>query len=329
MTFKDYLDIIKPTIDERIESIATAGLVDPDVIPLLLKGKRLRGGLLMLVYESISHGDNSNDALDLACAIELTHSAALILDDMIDEDDERRGLPTFHLTHGHKKTMLETVGILSLPYDLASRAGTPYVSMLADTQRHMVSGAVHELFRNPDMPASKIYDMIITQKTGRLFSMAAKWGCMVAFGLPEGTPGIDKFGKYGMHCGKAMQIADDITDLFKIMDGERTSNFGSEIMLPPLVGMEATFKNIMSDLKNKEFTLSSIKKPKDAIKDALLGMHNMEIKEATLCIGEMSHWYNVSSENKELLITAPRDIVKLMTRGEDHEADLVHTAETV
>lgn len=319
MTFKDYLDIIKPKIDERIEFIVTVGLVDPSVIPLLLKGKRLRGGLLMLVYESISRGDNYNDALDLACAIELTHSASLILDDMIDEDDERRGLPTFHLTHGHKKTMLETIGILSLPYDLTSRTGTPYVSMLADTQRHMALGVVKELFGSPDMPASKLYDMIIIHKTGRLFSMAAKWGCMVAFGLPEGTPGTDKFGKYGMHCGKAMQIADDITDLYKIMDGERTSNFGSEVMLPPLVGMEETFKNIMSNLKNGEFNLSKIKKPKDAINDALLGMQSKEVEKATSCIDEMSHWYNISHENKERLKTAPHDIVKAMKGEYDNQ----------
>lgn len=315
MAFKDYLDIIKPKIDERIEFIVTAGLVDPSIIPLLLKGKRLRGGLLMLVYESISCGDNYNDALDLACAIELTHSASLILDDMIDEDDERRGLPTFHLTHGHKKTMLETIGILSLPYDLASRSGTPYVSMLADTQRHMVAGTVKELFGNPDMPASKLYDMIITHKTGRLFSMAAKWGCMVAFGLPEDTPGTGKFGKYGMHCGKAMQITDDITDLYKIMDGERTSNFGSEVMLPPLVGMEGAFKNIMADLKNRKLNLSRIKKPKVAIHDALLGMYSKEIEKATSCIDEISHWYSINQENKEMLTSAPRDIVQIM-KGE-------------
>jgi len=315
LKFIEYLDKIKPAIDERIELITADGAVDPDVVPLLLSGKRLRGGLLMLVYESISKGDNYNEALDLACAIELAHSASLIMDDMIDEDDSRRGLPTLHLTHGHKKAMLETIGILSLPYDIAAKSGTPYVTMLADVQRRMVSGAIKELFKNPHLPASKLYDIIITQKTGRLFSLAAKWGCMVAFGLPEGTPGSTRFGKYGMHCGKAMQIADDITDLYEIMGGGKTSNFGSEILLLNCVGVDGLTKEFIRDLKNRDLDFSKINKLKHTIHNTLVGMHDSEIEKSTYCIEEMSHWYNISQKNKELLITAPFDVVKVM-KGE-------------
>ena len=322
MTFNDYLAKIKPRIDERIEFITAAGLVDPDVIPVLLKGKRLRGGLLMLVYESMPLKDNYNNALDLACALELAHSASLILDDMIDEDDVRRGLPTIHLTHGHKKAMLETIGILSLPYDLASHSGTPYVKMLADTQRLMVSGAIKELFRSPDMPASKLYDMIITHKTGRLFSLAAKWGWLAGgFGDTNNTLATIKFGEYGMHCGKAMQIADDITDLYEIMDGKRvphtrgdepTSNFGSEMLLLNCVGMDGLVKEFIRDLKNRDLDFSKIKKLKTTIHDALVCMHDKEIEKSTSCIYEIFQLHDVNQETKELLISAPHDIVQMM-----------------
>jgi geranylgeranyl pyrophosphate synthase len=315
ITFQNYLSVIKPEIDERIEFITTAGLVDPDVIPLLLNGKRLRGGLLMLVYESISKSDNYNKALDLACALELAHSASLILDDMIDEDDIRRGLPTLHLTHGHKKAMLEAIGILSLPYDLAANSGSQYVSMLADTQRIMVSGAVKELFKNPDLPASKLYDMIITHKTGRLFSLAAKWGYMAALGLPKDAPGAFIFGNYGLHCGKAMQTADDITDLYEIMGGEKTSNFGSEILLLSCVGVDGLAKEFMRDLKNRDLDFSKVNKLKHTIHNTLVGMHDKEIEKATSCVDEMSNWYNINHDNKERLKTAPREIVKVM-KGE-------------
>jgi len=335
MTFSDYLDRIKPQIDERIEFITAAGLVDPDVIPVLLKGKRLRGGLLMLVYESIPHKDDYDNALDLACALELAHSASLIMDDMIDEDDVRRGLPTIHLTHGHKKAMLETIGILSLPYDLASHSGTPYVKMLADTQRLMVSGAIKELFKSPDLPASKLYDMIITHKTGRLFSLAAKWGCMAGIGLGDtsNTPGTIKFGEYGLHCGKAMQIADDITDLYEIIDGKKTSGFGSEILLLNCVGMDGLVKEFIHDLKNRDLDFSKIKKLKTAIHDALVGMQDKEIEKSTSCLGYVLPWdlnpefkellisnlnrclgEYINQEYKELLISAPHDIVQIMMR---------------
>ena len=316
MRFQKYLEAIKPKIDERIESITTAGLVDPDVIPLLLKGKRLRGGLLMLMYESTVMKGKYDDALDLACALELAHSASLILDDMIDEDDTRRGLPTLHLTHGHKKAMLETIGILSLPYDLAAHSGTVYVEMLADTQRRMVSGAIKELFSNPKLPASKLYDMIIAHKTGRLFSLAAEWGYMAGT-CYESTPGSKLAAGYGMHCGKAMQIADDITDLYEIMDGKKLSNFGSEILLLNCVGIDGLAKEFISDLKNGALDFSKVKELKHTIHSTLVGMHDDEIKKATECLDKISSVYTITDENKERLIAAPIDIVRAMTGEPD------------
>ena len=267
----------------------------------------------MLVYESIARSTNYDKTLDLACAIELAHSASLILDDMIDEDDTRRGLPTLHLTHGHKKAMLEAIGVLSLPYDLASHSGTVYVKMLADTQRVMVSGAIKELFSNPKLPASKIYDMIIAHKTGRLFSLAAEWGYMAGSGY-EGTPGATAAAGYGMHCGKAMQIADDITDLYEIMDGKKSSNFGSEILLLSCVGIDGLAKEFIHDLKNGTLDFSKVKELKHTIHNTLVAMHDSEIEKAAGCVHKISYLLDdIGSQNKERLIAAPLDIVRAMT----------------
>ena len=51
-TFQEYLNKIKPQVDERIGELTREKLKDPDVIPMLLKGKRLRAGLLLLVFDS-------------------------------------------------------------------------------------------------------------------------------------------------------------------------------------------------------------------------------------------------------------------------------------
>jgi len=309
---------VKPRIDERIEIIAT-GLVDPDAIPVLLKGNHLRGGLLMLVYESISGKDNYHEALDLASAIEIAHSANMIMDNMIDEDDIRSGLPTIQLTPGHKKAMLETIGTLSLPYSLAARTGSLYVSMLADTQRSMASGAIKELFRDPDLPASKLYDIRITHKTGQLFSLAARWGCMAAFGLPNGTPGTITFGNYGMHCGKALQVASDISNLYDTLDGIKKRGSDADILLLNCVGMEGLVKEFIHDLRDRAMDFHKFHKLKNlkaAVHDTLVGMCDTEIKKSTSCIDEISDWYNINPENKERLITAPHDIIEIVT-GED------------
>src|SRR5512136_591560 len=108
-TFKDYLGQVKPIVDARIWDVASRKLKDDYLVRLLIEGKRLRAGLLSLVFESTS-GGRLESPLDLACAVELAHSASLIIDDMLDEDKIRHGMPTVHVTEGQKRAMLHTVG---------------------------------------------------------------------------------------------------------------------------------------------------------------------------------------------------------------------------
>lgn len=58
-------------------------------------GKRLRGALMTLGYQCAS-GKNQPEILKTSLAIEIQHSALLMLDDIMDRDDLRRGKPTIH-----------------------------------------------------------------------------------------------------------------------------------------------------------------------------------------------------------------------------------------
>ncbi|MFB6242426.1 MAG: polyprenyl synthetase family protein [Candidatus Nanosalina sp.] len=57
-------------------------------------GKMVRGSLVMLTNEFYG-GDNPEDALKAAGAIELLHTGLLMHDDIVDRDEYRRGMPTF------------------------------------------------------------------------------------------------------------------------------------------------------------------------------------------------------------------------------------------
>jgi geranylgeranyl diphosphate synthase type I len=59
------------------------------------KGKSIRGALLLETAELIQPGLSSS-IMPLAALVELMHSGLLIHDDIMDQDDNRRGLPTFH-----------------------------------------------------------------------------------------------------------------------------------------------------------------------------------------------------------------------------------------
>lgn len=237
-TFQEYLNKKRQEINRHIKLITKDKISDPDVVMALLNGKRIRAGLLLLVFDAVpGTGKDISRALDLACAIELAHSASLILDDILDGDKERRGRPAAHLMRGHKRAILDAIDILSLPYDIAAQYGELYVHMLAETQRGMVSGVVKELFHAPGQQAAELYDTIITQKTGRLFSLAATWGCLAAkcgsqvFSEMHSYKEMSSFAEYGLGCGKAMQIADDIVDIRKVTEGKKDCMPGSELLL--------------------------------------------------------------------------------------------------
>ncbi|NJD78159.1 MAG: polyprenyl synthetase [Candidatus Methanoperedens sp.] len=264
-TFQEYLDKKRQEINRHIKLITKDKISDPDVTPALLNGKRIRAGLLFLVFDAVPGRDKDiSRALDLACAIELAHSASLILDDILDGDKERRGRPAAHLTRGHKRAILDAIDILSLPYDIASQYGELYVHMLAETQRGMVSGVVKELFHASGLQAAELYDVVITQKTGRLFSLAATWGYLAARSddpafseMYRYRKEMASFAEYGLGCGKAMQIADDIVDMRKVIEGKKAGMPGSELLL--LGQTDGDINSILDkEITGSRMTISSV-----------------------------------------------------------------------
>jgi geranylgeranyl pyrophosphate synthase len=227
--FCDFVERIRPAVNRRIEEV-TGGedAIDPAVLPLLVRGKRMRAGLLLYIHAGLARTTAlTSQALDLACAVELAHAASLILDDMLDGDTVRRGGPSLHLTRGDGRAILDAVGILALPYALAAPYGAEYVTMLASAQQSMARGVAWEMLGGPELPAAELYDAIVARKTGRLFSLAAAWGAMAA---GEEETVVVAFANYGLSAGKAMQIADDIADLHAHAAGAQ-SRPGSEALL--------------------------------------------------------------------------------------------------
>jgi geranylgeranyl diphosphate synthase type II len=218
-------------IDERI--MANIGSDEESSIdrrletPLRL-GKRMRAGLLMLIFETFGQESGRRMALDLASAVEIAHSASLIVDDMLDEDDTRHGISSLHITAGHKSAMLGTIGLLSFPYQIASRYGDGCVLALARTHRAMVRGATRELKSTPSFGVGQTYESIIENKTGVLFSLTARYGAKAAGCSPGMT---ERCAEFGMLTGRAMQIADDVADLRSLLNGHKSKIGGSEVIL--------------------------------------------------------------------------------------------------
>jgi len=232
---------------------------------------------------------------------------------MLDEDEVRRGMPTVHMTEGQKRAMLDTVGILSLPYDLVVPYGEWFVQSLAETQRGMASGVLKEVLHDPELPASKIYDLIIKQKTGQPFGLAASWGYLAGLnGTKSGANGhLQKWTAYGTHVGKAMQIADDIADLEKVMKAKKKTGIGSELLLLRCVTAERLAKELFSDIRRMTLHFEKAKElwSKEGVQSSLRLKLQKEITAAQKTVLDIRL---PRSSNRDLLIAAPEEIAKIM-----------------
>ena len=110
---------IAPMVDRRLEDLLAGetlrwSKVDPELAaPLsdlmasvLSGGKRLRAAFCYWAFVG-SGGDEADPRIvDAAAALEMLHSAALLHDDVIDDSDRRRGVPTAHVEHASRHSRM-------------------------------------------------------------------------------------------------------------------------------------------------------------------------------------------------------------------------------
>ncbi len=98
-------------------------------------GKRIRPLILLLSAESIKTkaiglvNVTENDAAFMAAsAIELLHTESVIHDDIIDEENIRRGKPSFHVKYGYNNSILTADFVLGIILNIGSKMDDSRVS---------------------------------------------------------------------------------------------------------------------------------------------------------------------------------------------------------
>ena len=104
--FKDYLKKQADQIRSELTTFIKQQPLGSSTLPwnissqlaqFAVSGKLVRGSLVLLGYEAFVDKVNSTEnALKAAMAVELAHSALLIQDDIMDQDQKRRGQLTIH-----------------------------------------------------------------------------------------------------------------------------------------------------------------------------------------------------------------------------------------
>jgi octaprenyl-diphosphate synthase len=174
-------------------------------------GKRIRPLILVLSAEAINGKKANGDAYLAASAIELLHTESIIHDDIIDEENTRRGKPSFHVKYGYNSSILTADFVLGVILDIGSKLKNPHVvNELSNAATRMSEGEMMEI-RLTKAPAitEDDYIKVLDHKTASLFEASAKIGAILAEGSDEQVRAMTSFGHL---LGIAYQIHDDLID---------------------------------------------------------------------------------------------------------------------
>ena len=167
-------------------------------------GKRVRPTLTVLVCDALD-GDIET-ATEFAVGIELVHNASLVIDDIIDESELRRGGPSAWTALGHGPAIVVSDGLLGEAF-AAFEGNSRAIAAVSETLVQLGEGEATELMARPASEAE--YMRLARRKTGALFRAAAELGAIAA-AADEAV--VDAVGQYAEQVGVAFQIRDDVLD---------------------------------------------------------------------------------------------------------------------
>jgi geranylgeranyl diphosphate synthase type I len=204
----EYLERRVALVNERLQEVIDD--VEPEELADQLEhvslggGKRVRPTVTILACEAL--GGDPHDAVDFAVGVELVHNASLVIDDIIDRSDVRRGTPAAWSAFGYGPAIVASDGLLGEAFALFS-SDERAMQIVAESMVELGEGEATELVARPTNETE--YMTLARRKTGALFRAAAEVGA-VAGGGDAFT--VEAFGDYAERVGVAFQIRDDVLD---------------------------------------------------------------------------------------------------------------------
>ncbi|MFC5277684.1 polyprenyl synthetase family protein [Halorubrum rubrum] len=196
--------LVEDRLEEVIDRVEPEELSDELAHVVLAGGKRVRPAVTILACEAFD-GD-PDDAVDFAAGIEFVHNASLVIDDIIDRSDVRRGTPSAWAEFGYGPAMITSDGLLGEAFALFS-TDERAMRTVAEAMVELGEGEATELAARPATEAE--YMELARRKTGALFRAAAELGAVAGGAEPAA---IESFGEYAERVGVAFQMRDDVLD---------------------------------------------------------------------------------------------------------------------
>ena len=288
MSTESVLELFKQTKQELVAALrkqhntlinpmsSTEGdVVAKAVLPYMENGKCIRGGLVLILH-NILGGNNKEDAISAALALEYIHTSILTADDMIDDDDTRRGLPSMHRQleqdfslhekQGRDQAICVSLITSYVAFHLLANI-SPHIQQLITTNLVKTGyGEMQEVNASAGKPiTTEDILTIYRHKTGTYtFSIPLAIGAHLTNQTPETITLLENIGE---ELGIIFQIKDDLLEI------EQSS--------------EHIGKSMLSDIKNNVYTY-----PRALLEAAVTPSESGQIQEI---------YKNVSEENAKRL----------------------------
>ena len=216
---------VKPLVERRISDSLCASKHSrlSDAMMHLIEGggKRLRATLPWLVGKAV--GDSHSGLLDVGAAIEIVHNFTLVHDDIMDDDDTRRGLNAVHIEYGLPTAINAGDAMLAIAFErlvgakgLAHKDVGAMVNRLAWMVRRVSEGQQLDIeFEDRIAVSESDYFEMIEGKTAVMFLTCAEVGARMS-GADAET--IQCMADWGLAVGLCFQLMDDLIDVLSDSD---------------------------------------------------------------------------------------------------------------
>lgn len=281
---KEILSLIEKDLDEKIKypemneicKYATHG------------GKRIRSKIIKeLAFKNNTSNSNlsENDKLKLVnhatLFIEYLHSSSLVLDDIMDDDVERRGRPCTHIKYGLALAQMSSILLISIAIDHLNEMIQLLDSDKSKYAHKLFSDNFYKLSLGQYLDISNIKDqepteILMEYKTATLYDIAFQLGYLLNDNII-----IDKLGNLidksnldkiiskediangnvanikdlGIIYGKIFQLKDDFDDIEKDKKNKSNINYvlvnGKEKSIEKLNELSSKFNNFANELNIK------------------------------------------------------------------------------
>src|SRR3954452_5858234 len=226
-------------------------------------GKRIRPVLTLCATYAV-HGAEpvSPDAVTGACSVELVHLGSLYHDDVIDEAETRRGVPSVNARWSNIVAILAGDYLLAQASSLAASLGADVAALLADTIGELCRGQVLELQYLFDTERSEdSYLSTIEGKTASLMATSCRVGGMVS---DVSADTLDAVTQFGQHVGMCFQIVDDVLDVTRT-EAELGKPVGNDVLegvytLPVIYALQSSCADELKNLLGRKLQRSDVER---------------------------------------------------------------------